>query len=200
MTQESTDLQRVLNEMFAAEKNFSFEVVSRWQRRFPQFSKEIAEAVTDWREFEFFALEDAEEDADLTLSDAARAATESALARFRASPPETIADLRSLAREKGFEREELLKALGVSETLMRKIERRNLSDIPKVFEEKLAALFRVSLDSLRAFFALPAQLPNAARYKSKSAPEAQPKQTFAEAVRGDPELTGEQKQKLLKTE
>ena len=199
MMQNQQDLQSVLDEMFAAEKNFSFEVVRRWQERYPQFAGEIARAVADWREFKFFTFENEGEELP-ELSATAKSALGKALTRFnRGEPAETIADLRETAAEKGVARESLPQMLGVSETLMRKIERRNLKEIPPWVEKKLAEIFRVSIESWRAFFALPSALPNA-KFKSKNAPQTQPKQSFAEAVRNDPELTDDEKRALLKRE
>ncbi len=191
------DLQLVLDEMFASEKEFTFEVVRAWQKRYPQFSQAIAEAVSDWREFEFFALED-EETETLPLSEIAENAMKKALTNARLQTVETITDLRELAEKRGVERESLITKLGVSETILRKIERRNLKEIPGFIKKKIAEILNVSLESLEAFFSLPAMLPKAARYKSKNAPQTQPKQSFAEAVRNDPELTDERKRELLK--
>ncbi len=194
------DLQSVLDEMFAAEKNFSYSVVRMWQERYPQFAREIAQAVADWREFEFFALEDEGEELP-ELSATAKSAMEKALTQFnRGEAAETITDLREIAAKKGVAREGLPQMLGVSETLMRKIERRNLKEIPQWLEKKLAEIFRLPAESWQAFFDLPSVLPNAARYKSKNVPQTQPKQSFAEAVSKDPELTDDEKRKLLKAE
>jgi len=193
------DLQIILDEMFAAENEFTFEVVRRWQKLYPQFSRQIAEAVNDWREFEFFALE-TEEPEELPPSESAENAMRKALTNTRSQAVEAITDLRELAEKQGVKRETLREKLGVSETLMRRIERRNLKDIPRVIEKKMAEIYRVSVESLQAFFRLPATLPKAVHYKSKDAPQTQPKQSFAEAVENDPELTDEEKRKLLDLE
>jgi hypothetical protein len=198
--QEKQDLQSILDKMFASEKNFTFEVVRDWQNRYPQFSREIAEAVADWREFEFLVLEDAETIEAEELSETAKNAMEKALANVRPQSAATITDLREAIEKKGVVRESLLKLLGVSETLMRKIERRNLKEIPNFIEEKLGEILDISTESLRTFFDLPSMLPKAARFKSKNTPQTLPKQSFAEAVRSDPELSDEEKQKLLNLE
>jgi transcriptional regulator with XRE-family HTH domain len=195
--QENQDLQSILDKMFASEKNFTFEVVRDWQNRYPQFSHEIAEAIADWREFEFLVLDDAETIEAAKLSETAKNAMEKALANGRPQSAVTITDLRETLEKKGIVRESLLKILGVSETLMRKIERRNLKGIPNFIEEKLGEILEVSAENLRAFFDLPSVLPKAARFKSKNTPQTLPKQSFAEAVRNDPELSDEEKQKLL---
>ena len=198
--QNQKDLQSVLDEMFAAEKSFSFEVVRAWQERYLQFAREIAQAVADWREFEFFALEDMGEELP-ELSAMSKSAMEKALMRFnRGEFAEKITDLREIAAKKDVARESLPEILGVSETLVRKIERRSLKDVPHWLEKKLAEVFRVPAESWRAFFDLPSVLPNVARYKSKTTPHTQPKQSFAEAVENDPELTEERKRELLKLE
>lgn len=190
------ELESVLDEMFASEKEFTFEVVRRWQERHPHFKREIAEAVSDWREFAFFALE-TEETEFPPLSETAENAMREALTNTRSQSAAEIEDLRELAEKQGVGRESLLEKLGISETIMRKIERRSLKEFPDFIERKLAEILDVSVESLQMFFNLPAVLPKAARYKSKNAPHTQPKQTFAEAVRNDPELTAEQKRKLL---
>jgi DNA-binding XRE family transcriptional regulator len=197
MMQNQKDLQSVLDEMFAAEKSFSFESVRTWQARYPQFAREITEAVADWREFEFFALEDSDEELP-ELSATAEKALEKVLAQFQPQSFEEMTNLRETAEKKGLARESLPQILGVSETLMRKIERRNLKEIPNWLEKKLAEILQISTESVQKFFDLPATLSPAARYKSKNAPQTQAKQTFAEAVKNDPELTEEEKRELLK--
>lgn len=196
MNQEEKKLQSVLDEMFAAERKFTFEVVRTWQKRYPQFEREIAEAVNDWREFAFFALED-ESPEELPHSQNAENAMRKAFENSRSPSAETISDLREFAEKKGIDRKTLPEKLGVSETLMRKLERRNLKEIPRFIEKKMAEIFSVSIESWQAFFSLPATLPKAARYKSKTTPQTQPKQTFIEAVENDPELSVEEKQTLL---
>lgn len=196
MMQENKNLQTILDEMFSTENSFSFDVVREWQNRYPQFKKEIAEAVSDWREFEFFALEDAETIESSELSETARNAMEKALAQFRRDFDETITDLRETAENKGVGRETLIKFIGASETLMRKIERRNI-EVPQKIQAKIGEMLQVSLNSLQTFFALPAMLPKTARYKSRNAPQTQPKQPFVEAVYNDPELSLEEKKKLV---
>lgn len=198
--QTREDLQSVLDEMFAAERNFSFEAVRTWQKRYPQFAEEIASAVADWREFEFCVSEDEETSQSQELSTVAETAMEKALEQFRGKPAEVIKSLRETAENQGVSRESLLKTLGVSETLMRKIERRNLKEIPLFIEERLADILSIPVKSLQAFFDLPSILSPAVRYKSKNAPQTQPKQAFAEAVKNDPELTDEEKRELLKLE
>ncbi|MGC2238229.1 MAG: hypothetical protein WA584_18895 [Pyrinomonadaceae bacterium] len=199
--EESNDLQIILNEMFASKKDLSLGDVRAFQEKYPEYKREIAEAYTDWREFEFFVLADEEAATiDETLSESKKKTIENVLAQFYAQSDETINDLRELAEKRGVTREVLLNVLGVSETLMRKLDRRNLKGIPRFIEEKLADVLRVSTESLQAFFALPSQLPKAARYKSKNAPHTLPKQPFAEAVKQDMELTAEQKRELLKLE
>lgn len=196
MMQENKNLQTILDEMFSSENSFSFDVVRDWQNRYPQFKKEIAEAVSDWREFEFFTLEVAETIESNELSETARNAMEKALTQFRHAPDETITDLRETVEKKGIGRDFLIRFIGASETLMRKIERRNI-EVPQKIQAKIGEILQVSLDSLQTFFALPAMLPKNARYKSKNAPQTKPKQSFAEAVYNDPELSLEEKKKLV---
>lgn len=200
MNQYDEELQSVLDEMFTAEKKFTFETVSRWQSRYPQFRSEIADAVADWREFEFLVLDDAKTLEANELSENAGNAVKKALAQFRQSTEEAITDLQELAEKRGVSREDLINSLGVSEFFMRKIDRRYVKEIPQAIENKLAEILRVSVESLRSFFALPAMLSPSMKYKSKDAPQTQQKESFAEAVGKDPEMTAEQKQALLKLE
>lgn len=201
MTQKPRNLQIILNEMFASKDRLTLSDVGHWQEKYPEYRREIIEAYTDWLDMEFFALEGEKDSAvDEAVSDEDKNFIENLLARSRAVSGEPLADLRDEAEKKGVAREDLLTALGVSETLMRKLERRNLKEIPEWVEKKIAEILNLSRESLRAFFALPPALPKAARYKSKHTPQAQPKQSFAEAVRRDPELSAEEKQKLLNWE
>ena len=198
MNHNEPDLQSVLDSVFASGEKLTFEKVRAWQKRFPQFKREIAEAATDRREFEFLALE-AETEELLPLSATAENALQRALeiSRLKSAAEEEIADLRELTVKKGVARETLLKTLRVSETLLRKLERRNLKEIPAAIETKIAEILEIAPARLRNFFALPAMLPNTARYKSKNTPQTLPKQSFAEAVRHDPELNDEEKRELF---
>ena len=198
MNGQTTDLQIVLTEMFASKDELSLADVGLWQEKYPQFSREIAEAYTDWRDLEFFVFDDeenAEIDGQISAKD--KEFIGNLLARSRVSPIENFTDLRELAEKRGVAREDLPSKLGVSETLVRKIERRSLKEIPQWLEEKIGEILRVSAESVRAFFNLPAALSPAAKYKSKNAPQTQPKQIFAEAVKNDPELTDDEKRELL---
>lgn len=197
----SQNLQVILIEMFASKDQLSLKDVRVWQEKYPHFSREIAEAYADWRDVEFFVLGDAETAGiDERLSNENKQFVGNLMARFRVPADEPMTDLRETAAKKGVARESLPVMLGVSETLVRKIERRNLKEIPRWLEKKLAEIFQISTESLQKFFDLPPTLSPAARYKSKNAPQTQAKQTFAEAVRNDPELTEEEKRELLKLE
>lgn len=198
MQNKILDLQIVLNEMFASKDDLSLRDVRIWQEKYPEFRREIAEAYADWREFEFFVLSDEEAAIiDIEVSAERKNQVENALAQFRGQTDEEIENLRETAEKKGVARATFLNALGVSETLMRKLERRNLTNIPRTILGKISEILQVSTDSLQAFFDQPPMLPKTARYKSKTAPRTQPKQPFAKAVRQDMELTDEEKQELL---
>lgn len=197
----SQNLQVIFIEMFASKDELSLSDVRVWQEKYPHFSREIAEAYTDWRDVEFFVLNDAgTAGIDERLSAENKQFVGNLMAQLRVPADEPMTDLRETAAKKGVTRENLPQMLGVSETLMRKIERRYLKEIPRSIEEKLAEILTVSMESLRKFFDLPSVLPNAARYKSKNAPQTQTKQSFAEAVKNDPELTEGEKRELLKLE
>lgn len=202
MTHEKEDLQIILNEMFASKDDLSLQDVKFWQEKYPNFKREIVEAYAAWREFEVFVLGDENaSEIDEKFSETDKKSIGDLLAQFRASPDgETINDLRELAEKQGVAWESLIEKLGASETLMRRFNRRTLKEIPEKIEKKMSEILNVSVESLQAFFSLPASLPKAARYKSKNTPQTQPKQSFAEAVKNDPELTDEEKRKLLESE
>lgn len=196
MNSETEDLQTILTEMFALKDKLTLDNVTVWQEKYPQFSREIIEAYTDWRDFEFFVLED---ETDSEINDFVSEKDKIFLDNlFRQTHNEAIIDLRELIENKGIERESFLSKLGFSETLMRKIERRNI-EVPRKIQAKIGEILQVSLESLQAFFTLPAMLPKTARYKSKNAPQTQPKQLFAEAVYNDPELSLEEKKRLVES-
>lgn len=198
MNSQTENLQIVLTEMFASKDELSLADVGLWQEKYPQFAREIIEAYTDWRDLEFFILDDEESaEADEPISENDKKFIENLLAQSHVSPVENFTDLRALAAKRGVARQDLPAKLGVSETITRKIERRSLREIPQWLEGKIGEIFRVSAESVRAFFELPATLSPAAKYKSKNAPQTQPKQTFAEAVKNDPELSDDEKRELL---
>jgi len=198
MNSKTENLQAILTEMFASKDRLTLDDMAAWREKYPHFSREIIKAYTDWRDFEFFVLEDEEAlEIDGSISEKDKNFLDNLFAKTHAAPVETITDLREFAEKKGIDRKTLPEKLGVSETLMRKLERRNLKEIPSFIEKKMAEIFSVSTESWQAFFSLSATLPRAARYKSKITPRTQPKQTFIEAVENDPELSVEEKRTLL---
>lgn len=195
---KNTNADDVVRKMLMSEDDLNSGALLRWVEKYPQYQKEIVEAAAFSAQFDLFDAEN-----PLPVSSEARErdwlAVKSVLDKFQIvkTPTESLFDLREAAAKIGLKRESLLNAAGVSETLMRKIERRNLTEIPRWIQERLAETLRVSVESLQTFFDLPTLLPKGANYKSKTAPKAQPKQTFAEAVKTDPELTAKEKARLL---
>lgn len=188
----------VVEAMLMSEGNLNSGAIARWIEKYPQHQQEIVEAAAFSSQFDLFQAE-APSPISSEATEKDWLAVKSVLDTFQpaVSPAESLSDLREAAAKIGLEREELLKAVGVSETLMRKINRRILTEIPGAIQEKLAETLRVSLESLQAFFNLPSVLPQKANYKSKTAPQTQPKQTFAEAIKNDPELSDDEKARLL---
>lgn len=200
MSEENKNLNAddVVRAVLMSEDDLNSDALDRWIEKYPQFRGEIVEAAAFSAQFDLF---DAENPSPVSSQarDKDWLAVKNVLAEFRTvkTPPESLSDLRQAAAKIGLKRESLLNATGISETLMRKIERRNLTEIPRRLQEILAEALRVSIESLQAFFDLPSALPKGANYKSKTAPKAQPKQTFAEAVKTDPELSDDEKARLL---
>lgn len=195
---KNTNADDVVRKMLMSEDVLNASAIARWIETYPQYQREIVEAAAFSAQFDLFDAENP----PMVSSEAREKdwlAVKSVLDEFptAATPFESLSDLREAAAKIGLERENLLSAAGVSETLMRKIERRNLTEIPRRMQERLAETLRVSLESLQTFFDLPTLLPKGANYKSKNAPQTQPKQTFAEAVKTDPELTAKEKARLL---
>lgn len=194
---KNQNARAVVEAMLMSEDDLNSGAIARWIEKYPQYRREIVEAAAFSSQFDLFAAENPS-----AISSEAKGrdwlAVKSVLDTFQpAAPAEFLSDLREAAAKVGLSNEELLKVVGVSETLMRKINRRILTEIPGAIQEKLAETLRVSLESLQAFFALSSALPQKANYKSKTAPQTQPKQTFAEAVRTDPELSDDEKARLL---
>ena len=195
---KNQNARSVVEAMLTSENDLNPGVITRWIETYPQYRREIVEAAAFSSQFDLFEAENVSP----FSSEAAGKdwlAVKSVLDEFpsASTPIESLSDLREAAAKIGLKREELLKTVGVSETLMRKIDRRILTEIPAAIQEKLAETLRVSLESLQAFFNLPSVLPQRANYKSKNAPQTQPKQTFAAAVRNDPELSAADKARLL---
>lgn len=195
---KNTNADDVVRKMLMSEDDLNSGALLRWVEKYPQYQREIVEAAAFSAQFDLF---DAENPSPVSVEMRERdwLAVKSVLDKFQIvkMPTESLFDLREAAAKIGLQRESLLNAAGVSETLMRKIERRNLTEIPRRLQETLAEVLRVSVESLQAFFGLPPILPKGANYKSKTAPQTQPKQTFAEAVKTDPELTAKEKARLL---
>ena len=195
---KNQNARAVIEMMLMAEDDLNSDAIARWIEKYPQYRQEIIEAAAFSSQFDLFEAENPSP----VSSEAFEKdwlAVKSVFEEFQLveTPVETLSDLRQAAAKIGLEREHLLEAVGVSETLMRKIDRRVLTEIPGAIQEKLAETLRVSLESLQAFFNLPSALPQKANYKSKSAPQTQPKQTFADAVKNDPELSDDEKARLL---
>lgn len=195
---KNQNARAVVEAMLMSEDVLNASAIARWIETYPQYHREIVEAAAFSTQFDLFEAETASPVSSETI-EKDWLAVKSVLDEFptAATPFEFLSDLREAAAKIGLEREQMLKSIGVSETLMRKVDRRILTEIPRAVQEKLAETLRVSLESLQAFFNLPSILPQKANYKSKTAPQTQPKQTFAEAVKNDPELSADEKARLL---
>lgn len=195
---KNQNARQVIEAMLMSEEDLNSGAIARWLEAYPQYRQEIIEAAAFSSYFDLFEAENPSPVSSEAI-EKDWLAVKSVLDEFHpvSTTTESLSDLRQAAAKIGLERERLLEAVGVSETLMRKIDRRILTEIPGAIQEKLAEILRVSLESLQVFFNLPSVLPQKANYKSKNAPQTQPKQTFAEAVKNDPELSDDGKARLL---
>lgn len=111
----------------------------------------------------------------------------------------TIKSLLDSGIKLGFKPAELAMQIGIGKIILARLNQRliEIETVPIQIIERLAVTLQVQIDQIKAYLSQPVQLKSGISYKADQAPRAGEKQTFQYAVESDPELSSEQKSKLL---
>ena len=113
--------------------------------------------------------------------------------------PTSLESLTDAAKTKGLNRSKFAAALGLSVSLVQYLEKRRLefASIPRTVIVKVAEVLETGEELVANYLRLPPNLMRNASFKTNERPEEMQPKSFAEAVREDQALSGEEKRKLL---
>lgn len=117
----------------------------------------------------------------------------------KATQQPALQSLTDAAKAKGLNRSKFAAALGLSVSLVQYLEKRRLdfASIPQAVVMKVAEVLQTGEETIAGYLNQSPDFAHGASYKTNARPdELQPK-SFAEAVREDQTLSGEEKRKLL---
>ena len=194
------NLEEILND-FAAAAGPTRENLTEWVRRYPQYAKELVECAVNWSRTERAALS-AEPAVDTeALTQRGLGIVRQLLDRTEKSEPPTLPlpDLIKLGEGQGLTRQRIAEALGLSTTLLTKLNRRLIrpTSIPRELITRLADLLQQREAAIETYFQVAPRLAHGAQYRAEQAPSAGEPQDFFEAVRTDTGLTAAQRQHWL---
>ena len=172
--------------------------LEEWTRRYPEFEREIIEFAASWSLMTWLPpAPNAEEVTEETLVLRGMSVVQSVLHRQSAeSSPDLAAPFESLieeGRERGFEPRQLAHALGLGDSLLRKLDRRLIAftTIPEELIHRLARVIEREASSITAYLQQEPTLAARTEHRSEQAPKLAAQENFFGAVRSDPTIGGD---------
>jgi hypothetical protein len=173
--------------------------LAEWSRRYPAFAGDLARyAAERWA-----AAESAPADAAAVAH--VRQLGLEAVRRLRAAAPATAPALTSLlaaATARGLDAEAVAAKLDVPYALFFKLHRRLIApdSVPAKFIAALAETVGRTADEISSYLRQPATLAVGASYRADDAPTVGVQESFADALKADPEATEAQQARWLTPE
>lgn len=166
-----------------------------WTRRYPEFEREIIEFAASWSLMTWLPpAPNAEEVTEETLVLRGMSVVQNVLHRQSAeSSPDLAAPFESLiekGQEKGFEPRQLAHAVGLGDSLLRKLDRRLIAftTIPEELIYRLARVMGREASSITAYLQQEPTLAARTEHRSEQAPKLMAQENFFDAVRSDPTI------------
>jgi hypothetical protein len=170
-----------------------------WMRRHPEFAGEIARYAADRWVGEPTGVADAEAVARLRAigRETVRSCRVQAGSAAAAAAP--LASLIAAAKVRGLDPQALAAQLEVPYALLFKLHRRLIApaSVPRNLVRSLAESLGRTADEITAYLRQPATLAYGASYRADDAPTVGGQESFADALRSDPEATDAQRVKWL---
>ncbi len=169
--------------------------LEEWTRRYPEFEREIVEFAASWSLMTWLPpAPNAEEVTEETLVLRGMSVVQNVLHRQSAeADSDSVALFESLiveGQERGFEPRRLAHAVGLGDTLLRKLDRRLIAftTIPEELIYRLARVMGREASSITAYLQQEPTLAARAEHRSEQAPKLTPQEDFFDAVRSDPTI------------
>ena len=169
--------------------------LEEWTRRYPEFEREIVEFAVNWSLMTWLPpAPNAEEVTEETLVLRGMSVVQNVLHRQSAeSSPGLAAPFKSLieeGQEKGFEPRQLAHAVGLGDSLLRKLDRHLIAfaTIPEKLIHRLAAVIEREASSITAYLQQEPTLAARTEHRPEQAPRLMAQENFFDAVRSDPTI------------
>ena len=173
MTDTNYTLDDVLNAVVVEEPEPTYEALTRWIAQYPEYRDALARFFATW------ALQETHPD-DTRIDEATLAsrATSYALDLLHRRDARALLDV---ARDGGVSPQELAARTGLDDSIVHKLDRRRLRDVPTTCVTRIADVLRVPPTRVGTMVTGPPLVAAGGRYKAKSKPAAVA-EDFASAV------------------
>ena len=172
--------------------NSSLEV---WTLRYPEFEREIVEFAASWSLMTWLPpAPNTEEVTEETLVIRGMSVVQNILHRqLSESASGLVAPFESLiveGQERGFDPRRLARAVGLGDSLLRKLDRRLIAytTIPQELIHRLAQVMQSEATSITAYLQQDPILAAGTEHRSEQAPKLMAQEDFFDAVRSDPTI------------
>ena len=169
--------------------------LEEWTHRYPQFEREIVEFAASWSLMTWLPpAPNAEEVTEETLVLRGMSVVQNVLhSQSTESSPDLVAPFESLiveGQEKGFGPRRLAHAVGLGDSLLRKLDRRLIAfaTIPQELIYRLARVMGREASSITAYLQQEPTLAARTQHRSEQAPKLTAQEDFFDAVRSDPTI------------
>ncbi len=166
-----------------------------WTQRYPEFEREIIEFAASWSLMKWLPpAPSAEEVTEETLVLRGMSVVLNVLHRQSVkSASDSVAPLESLlveGQERGFEPSGLARAVGLGDSLLRKLDRRLIAyaTIPRELINRLSKVTQREVTSITDYLQQDPILAANTEHRSEQAPTLMPQEDFFDAVRSDPTI------------
>ena len=173
--------------------------LNEWIRRYPEFEQELIEFAASWSLMKWLPPAPGTEEVDEeTLVLRGMSVVQNLLHRHSAkSAPGSVAPFENLiaeGRERGFEPRRLAHAVGLGDSLLRKLDRRLIAyvSIPQELIDRLARVMQREATSIIAYLQQDPTLGATTEHRAEQAPKLMALEDFFDAVRVDPTISREQ--------
>ena len=169
--------------------------LEEWTQQYPEFEREIIEFAASWSLMTWLPpAPNAEEVTEETLVLRGMSVVQNMLHRQSGeSGSDPVAPFESLiveGQERGFEPRRLAHAVGLGDSLLRKLDRRLIAfaTIPQELIYRLAQVMGREASSITAYLQQDPTLAARTEHRSEQAPKLMAQEDFFDAVRSDPTI------------
>ena len=172
--------------------------LDEWTRRYPEFEQELIEFAASWSLMKWLPPSPgAEEVGEETLVLRGMSIVQNLLhSQSSESASESVSSFESLivaGRERGLDPRRLAQAVGLGDSLLRKLDRRLIiqASIPQELIDRLAQVVQRETMTIIAYLRQDPTLAATTDYRSEQAPTIMDLENFFDAVRADPTISRE---------